>query len=87
MIPSQLAPLNPMWFVTLASIIGTIANLKHKRWCFIVWGITNAIWVVYDYNLGAYPQVALMLVYLLLAIWGWMEWGNRDTFPLRSKKK
>ena len=25
------------WAVTAASIVGTVANIYKKRWCFIVW--------------------------------------------------
>ena len=28
------------WIIALASIIGTIANIYQKRWCFIIWTIT-----------------------------------------------
>jgi hypothetical protein len=63
-----------MWLVTIASIIGTIANIYHKRWCFGIWVVTNALWTIYDYTLGAYSQAALGLVYFGLAIWGLIQW-------------
>jgi 4-hydroxybenzoate polyprenyltransferase len=71
-----------MWLVTLASLIGTVANVRRRRWCFIIWGATNALWTIYDAALGAWPQAALMACYFGLAIWGWVSWGkihHRDT--------
>ena len=62
------------WLVTIASLIGTIANIYKRRWCFAVWLVTNTFWCVYDIRIGAYPQAALMGVYVLLAIWGLMQW-------------
>lgn len=35
------------YFVTAASIIGTVANSLQKRWCFWVWLCTNAFWIGY----------------------------------------
>jgi nicotinamide riboside transporter PnuC len=63
-----------MWLVTLASLIGTVANIKKKQWCFGVWLCTNSIWCVYDYMIGAQAQAALFFVYVLLAIYGLWEW-------------
>lgn len=63
-----------MWLVTAASIAGTVANLYKKRWCFYVWGATNAIWAVYDFWLGVPSQGALMCVYFALALWGIYQW-------------
>ena len=62
------------WLVTFASIVGTIANIKQRRWCFHVWLVTNLIWMVYDLAIGATAQAALMGVYALLAVWGLREW-------------
>jgi hypothetical protein len=63
-----------MWLVTLASLIGVVANIKKKRWCFGVWLFTNSAWMIYDLALGAYPQAALFGVYVVLAVYGLWEW-------------
>lgn len=63
-----------MWMVTIASIIGTVANIKKLQWCFILWFFTNSAWCIYDFMIGAYAQSALFFVYVCLAIWGIYEW-------------
>ncbi len=63
-----------MWIVTAASLVGVVANIKKKTWCFGIWFGTNSIWMIYDYSLGAYAQSALFAVYVILAIWGIYEW-------------
>jgi len=70
--------LNWTWAVTVASIIGTIANIYKKRWCFIIWLFTNAIWCVYDLTLGAYAQSALFFLYFWLAVWGLAQWRRSE---------
>ena len=63
-----------MWIVTVASLIGTVANIYKRRWCFYVWGATNALWATYDFWIGAAAQGTLMCVYFALSIWGLYHW-------------
>ena len=65
-----------MWLVTGASIVGTVANVHHKRWCFWVWAATNALWCMYDIAKTAYPQAALMAVYFGLSVYGLRTWAK-----------
>ena len=65
------------WVLTLASLVGVIANIKKKKVCFAIWAVTNASWSVIDYAHGLPAQSALFAVYFLLAIWGMIEW-RRD---------
>ena len=60
--------------ITIASIIGTIANIYKKRWCFIIWLFTNGFWCIYDISIGAYSQAFLFAVYFALAIHGLIKW-------------
>ena len=64
------------WGLAAASLVGTIANIKKRRWCFAVWMFTNATWAIYDWSIGAHGQGTLQFVYFLLAIWGWFSWGG-----------
>ena len=66
--------LDPMWLVTVASLVGTVANIKRLRWCFLIWFVTNIVWTVYDWRLGAPAQAALGAVYVGLAVWGFYAW-------------
>lgn len=75
------------WLVTIASIVGTVANIYHKRWCFWVWACTNALWTAYDLWLGAYPQAALMAVYFGLAIVGLWKWKRARQASLTEDAK
>lgn len=74
---------DPMWLLAVASIIGTLANIKKWRWCFAVWLVTNSIWCVYDFSIGAYAQSGLFLVYVGLAIYGLWEWRTKKVIEKR----
>ena len=65
-----------MWLVTVAAIVGTIANVKRLRWCFAVWIFTNGSFALYDVYKTAYPQAALQAIYLCLSVWGLYTWGT-----------
>jgi nicotinamide riboside transporter PnuC len=65
------------WSLTAASIIGTVANIYKKQWCFIIWLFTNTTWMIVDFYKGIYAQSFLFLVYTLLAIWGLIQWTKK----------
>lgn len=65
-----------IWFNTAVAIIGTILNAKQLRFGFILWMITNGVFVVYNLYLGSLQQAALFCVYLGLSLYGWINWGK-----------
>lgn len=64
------------YLITIASIIGTVANIFKKRWCFIIWIFTNALWFAVDTYNGLYSQAMLFAVYFWLSVWGLIRWRN-----------
>jgi len=62
------------WGVAVASIIGTVANIYKKPWCFVVWLFTNSIWCIYNLIIREYSQSLLWGVYTVLAVWGMVQW-------------
>ena len=64
-----------MWVVTAMSLLGVVLNIHKRKECFTVWGITNFIWAIYDWRIGARAQSVLFTVYFLLAIWGLYKWS------------
>ena len=72
--------------ITIVSLIGTIANIYKKQWCFIIWLFTNSSWCFYDYTKGLYSQCFLFFIYTLLSIWGLVKWrgdesGRKESIP------
>ena len=64
------------WQLTVVSIIGVVANIYHKRWCFFLWMYTNFAWAMVDLYYGIYAQSILFGVYFSLAIVGALKWGK-----------
>ena len=67
--------------VTIATIIGTVANSFGKRWCFPIWMCTNGFWCVYNIGITQYAQALLYAFNFAMAIVGLFVWKteNRDT--------
>jgi hypothetical protein len=65
------------WLVMIASLVGTVANIRQRRWCFAVWILTNAAWMANNIHIGQYAQAARDLVYLGLSAWRLLAWRNR----------
>ncbi len=65
------------WTLAFASLVGVVANIKHKRWCFWIWGFTNAAWTGVDIYHEVFAQAALQAIYFGLAIWGLLAWRNK----------
>lgn len=65
---------NIAYIVTIASIIGTVANSFQKRWCFYIWLCTNAFWCIYNIINKQYAQALLYLFNFIMAIIGLVKW-------------
>ena len=70
------------WLLAIVSLVGTYLNIQKQKMCFVIWGFTNALWVLYDTSIGAYAQAALMLSYFVLAVHGFYEWrkGTKTSY-------
>lgn len=66
------------YFVTAASIVGTVANSFQKRWCFYVWLCTNAFWCVFNAINGSYAQALLYAFNFAMAILGLVKWRRNE---------
>lgn len=66
------------FFVMVASLVGTIANIKKRAWCFIIWAATNCIWAVVDFGKGLKWQGLQFAIYACLALWGIIEWRKKS---------
>lgn len=66
------------WGVTVVALVGTVANVYRKRWSFLLWALTNGIWIGVDCKVGLYGQAALFVVQTILCIVGWIHWGKEE---------
>jgi nicotinamide riboside transporter PnuC len=62
------------WCVAVASLVGIRLNMLRRKSCFVVWLVTNAVWLWVNVRNGSYAQAVLFGCYLGLAVLGWWEW-------------
>ncbi len=75
-----------IWLNTAVAIAGTFLNAKRIRFGFVLWMITNLVFVVNNLYIKSYPQAALFSVYFGLALFGWINWGKETKKALESKE-
>lgn len=68
-----------IWCNTIVAIMGTILNARQVRFGFVIWMVTNAVFVVFNLYMKIYPIAALFFVYFGLALYGWINWGKKST--------
>jgi hypothetical protein len=66
------------WIIAIVSLIAAIMNIYKIKWCFLLWGITNLAWMIYDIHIGANSQAALWGIYFFIEIWGLREWSKNS---------
>lgn len=66
------------WVATTVALIGTVLNCKQIKACFVLWLVTNAMWLAYDLASCLYSRAVLDAVQFALAGYGLWEWGKID---------
>ena len=62
---------------TVLAIAGVLANNRRLRWCFIVWFVSNSITLIIHVHVGVWSLVVRDVIFLILAIEGWIRWGRK----------
>lgn len=75
------------YIVTLAAVVGTVANSFGKRWCFWIWLCTNAFWVVFNLINFSYAQAMLYAFNFAMAIVGLLKWRSSGVRTAKDKEK
>lgn len=64
-------------YIITAAMCGTIANSFKKRWCFVIWSITNAFWCGYFFIGGDYAPFMLYLFNFAISVIGFVRWKEK----------
>jgi len=63
---------------TIIAIIGVIANNRRRRWCFILWFVSNFISAAIHIQAGIWSLAARDFVFFILAVEGFVLWGKKN---------
>lgn len=74
---AQAAATGPLEAAAVLLGFGYIAlAIRQHRGCWLAGGLSTALYVVVFLDARLYLQSALQVVYVLLAVYGWREWGR-----------
>ena len=54
--------------------MGYYFNAKKKLYCFYIWGLGNAIYILYGFIISAFPIIAMSVFVLGMNIYGYLNW-------------
>ena len=66
------------WITTALCLTGTVLNVKKNKWCFVLWLMGNILWLIIDIKNGLISRAILDIVQGVLALWGIIEWRNKN---------
>ena len=64
------------WIIVTIALIGTVLNVQHDRRCFLLWAISSLALAVINARKREWAQATLWSVYVGMAVWGWVVWGE-----------
>ena len=71
----------------ILSLLGQYLVAKKKRSIFIIWGVSNIIWILVDImEYTNWHQIFMYFVFILLNINGWVNWKKDEQTDCRSNR-
>ena len=66
--------------IVCVSCVGVVlVNHYKNRWGFIAFGLSSALWAVYDFDIGATEQAVTNIVSTLISIYGFVRWKEVES--------
>lgn len=62
------------WLLVAIALIGTVLNVQQDRLGFVFWVVSNFGLAVVNARRRQWAEAVLFIVYLGLALWGWLVW-------------
>lgn len=67
-----------IWIAFTLTLLSQWLVAKRIIWCFVVGGIGNILWLCCYIPLHLWSPVALNSVFLVLSLYGWLNWKKRN---------
>lgn len=65
------------WIAVGISVLGALLNSFKNKICFYLWIPTCVYWMIYNFYIESYSQVALFFLYMILDIIGLLQWSKK----------
>ncbi len=67
-----------LFLIGILKVISFVLNVRKNPLCFIIWGSTDTVLIVHNYNIGEYGQMSMWIMYFCLSIWGFNQWRKEN---------
>lgn len=64
--------------VAVLAIVGNLANAFKKHWCFYIWSFTNGYFIMHNFRIGDYAQMAFFISAEITTLLGFYGWRKKD---------
>jgi len=61
----------------LISFTALFLNIKKNKWCWIVWNVSNSLWIWLYVRVGLDISVFYILVYMAMNFVGFRQWSKK----------
>ena len=65
------------WIVAALALTGNVLVIRKSQWGFVCWAVANVYLTIHNSLIGEFAQAAMFAVYLILAVWGIIEWRKK----------
>lgn len=69
---------------TVLAVIGVVLNNRRMISCFYIWLVSNAISAVIHGSCGIYSLAARDMIFMVLAVEGWIRWSRPTKNPIKD---
>lgn len=71
----------------ILSLLGQYLVAKKRRSIFVIWGVSNIIWILVDVvEYTNWYQILMYFVFILLNINGWINWKRDEQRDCRTDR-
>lgn len=64
---------------TICSLYGNYLVIKKNKFGFVIWLISNILWVLINFiGVLNISQVIMFVIYGILNVYGWIKWNGKD---------
>jgi len=68
----------PAWLGVVLSLSGNYLVIRKSVWGWVVWGLADVVWLIYNLYKGLHAQAFLFTVYTIICIYGVYKWNKRS---------
>lgn len=75
------------WLIAGIALAGLIFNIRHNRFGFLLWIVSNVYWFGHNMVIDEHAQAVLYLIFFCMSVCGFLNWGEQQRKLAETKLK